>query len=39
MQQIPFSLDDVEWDYQTFVSPESPDVEVGIFAITLVEVS
>jgi type IV pilus assembly protein PilM len=34
MQQIPFSLDDVEWDYQTFVSPDSPDVEVGIFAIT-----
>jgi len=34
VQQIPFPLDDVEWDYQTFVSPDSPDVEVGIFAIT-----
>jgi type IV pilus assembly protein PilM len=34
VQQIPFPLEDVEWDYQTFVSPDSPDVEVGIFAIT-----
>lgn len=34
MQQIPFPLEEVEWDYQTFVSPDSPDVEVGIFAIT-----
>jgi type IV pilus assembly protein PilM len=34
MQQIPFPLDQVEWDYQTFVTPDSPDVEVGIFAIT-----
>jgi len=34
MQQIPFPLEQVEWDYQTFVSPDSPDVEVGIFAIT-----
>lgn len=33
-QQIPFPLDEVEWDYQTFVSPDSPEVEVGIFAIT-----
>lgn len=33
-QQIPFDLSEVEWDYQTFVSPESPEVEVGIFAIT-----
>ena len=33
-QQIPFSLDDVEWDFQTFRSPDSPDVEVGIFAAT-----
>ncbi|MEO1584104.1 MAG: pilus assembly protein PilM [Planctomycetota bacterium] len=33
-QQIPFDLDEVEWDYQTFVSPDSPEVEVGIFAIT-----
>jgi len=34
MQQIPFPLDQVEWDYQTFVSPDSPEIEVGIFAIT-----
>jgi len=34
VQQIPFSLDEVEWDYQTFQSPDSPDVEVGVFAIT-----
>lgn len=34
MQQIPFPLEQVEWDYQTFVTPDSPEVEVGIFAIT-----
>lgn len=34
IQQIPFPLEQVEWDYQTFVSPDSPEVEVGIFAIT-----
>lgn len=34
MQQIPFPLEQVEWDYQTFVSPDSPEIEVGIFAIT-----
>src|SRR5690606_37028047 len=33
-QQIPFPLEEVEWDYQTFRSPNSPDVEAGIFAIT-----
>ena len=33
IQQIPFPLDDVEWSYQLFREPESPDVEVGIFAI------
>ena len=33
-QQIPFPLDDVEWAYQTFVSEDAPDIEVGIFAIT-----
>lgn len=33
VQQIPFPIDEVEWDYQTFVSPDSPDIEVGIFAI------
>ena len=34
VQQIPFPIDQVEWDYQTFSSKDSPDVEVGIFAIT-----
>jgi type IV pilus assembly protein PilM len=33
IQQIPFPLDDVEWGYQLFQDPESPDVEVGIFAM------
>ncbi len=34
VQQIPFPIDDVQWDYQTFSQPDSPDVEVGIFAVT-----
>lgn len=34
VQQIPFPLEEVEWDYQTFASPDSPEIEVGIFAIT-----
>lgn len=34
MQQVPFPLEQVEWDYQTFLSPDSPEIEVGIFAIT-----
>ncbi len=34
VQQIPFPIDEVEWDYQTFASDDSPEVEVGIFAIT-----
>jgi type IV pilus assembly protein PilM len=33
IQQIPFPLDDVEWAYQLFRTEESPDVEVGIFAM------
>ena len=33
IQQIPFPLDEVEWSYQLFQDPESPDVEVGIFAM------
>lgn len=32
-QQIPFPIDQVEWDYQVFVQDDSPDVDVGIFAI------
>ncbi len=34
VQQIPFPIEEVEWDYQTFAAPDSPDVEVGIFAMT-----
>jgi len=34
VQQIPFPIDEVEWDYQTFASDDSPEIEVGIFAIT-----
>jgi len=32
-QQIPFDIDEVIWDYQVFSSPDTPEVEVGIFAI------
>lgn len=33
-QQIPFPIDEVEWDYQVFAQDDAPDIEVGIFAIT-----
>jgi type IV pilus assembly protein PilM len=33
IQQIPFPLDEVEWSYQLFEQPDSPEVEVGIFAM------
>ncbi|HUB25501.1 MAG TPA: type IV pilus assembly protein PilM [Tepidisphaeraceae bacterium] len=33
IQQIPFPLEDVEWTHQLFKSPDSPDLEVGIFAM------
>ncbi len=32
-QQIPFDMDEVVWDYQVFTEGDSPEVEVGIFAI------
>ncbi len=32
-QQIPFDMDDVVWDYQIFSDDESPETEVGIFAM------
>lgn len=32
-QQIPFDMDEVVWDYQAFTEEDSPDVEVGIFAM------
>ena len=34
VQQIPFPIEDVEWDYEGFREEGSPEVEVGIFAIT-----
>ncbi|MHC4709285.1 MAG: type IV pilus assembly protein PilM, partial [Planctomycetota bacterium] len=34
VQQIPFPIEQVEWDYQTFAANDTPEVEVGIFAIT-----
>lgn len=34
VQQIPFPINDVEWDHQTFQDEDNPEVEVGIFAIT-----
>jgi type IV pilus assembly protein PilM len=39
VQQIPFPIDDVEWDYQTFAAADLPEVEVGIFAITKERIS
>ncbi len=32
-QQIPFDMEDVVWDYQKFEDQDSPDLEVGIFAM------
>jgi len=32
-QQIPFDMEDVVWDYQVFQTEDTPDVEVGIFAM------
>jgi type IV pilus assembly protein PilM len=39
VQQIPFPIHQVSWDYQVFQEEDSPDVEVGIFAITKDRVS
>ncbi len=33
VQQIPFDINEVEWDWQLMDNPDSPDKEVGIFAI------
>lgn len=33
VQQIPFDINEVEWDWQIMENPDSPDAEVGIFAI------
>jgi type IV pilus assembly protein PilM len=33
IQQIPFPIDDVEWQFQLFRKTDDPEVEVGIFAM------
>ena len=33
VQQIPFGINDVQWDWQLMTEPESPEIKVGIFAI------
>jgi type IV pilus assembly protein PilM len=33
VQQIPFDINEVEWDWQLMQKKDSPDTEVGIFAI------
>lgn len=33
VQQIPFDINEVEWDWQLMEKPDSPETEVGIFAI------
>lgn len=38
-QQIPFNINDVIWRWQAFHDPDSPDVEVGIFAMKRSDVS
>ncbi|HAU38085.1 MAG TPA: hypothetical protein DCX07_10270 [Phycisphaerales bacterium] len=38
-QQIPFPINDVIWRWQTFQDPDSPDIEVGIFAMKKVDVA
>ncbi len=37
-QQIPFPINDVIWRWQTFQKADSPDVELGIFAMKKVDV-
>ncbi|HDZ21445.1 hypothetical protein LCGC14_0125020 [marine sediment metagenome] len=32
-QQIPFAIEEVVWEWQAFTSEDSPDIEVGIFAM------
>ena len=32
-QQIPFDINEVQWDYQLLTDPDSPEKRVGIFAI------
>ena len=37
-QQIPFPIDEVIWRWQAFSTPDSPDIEVGIFAVKRTDV-
>lgn len=38
-QQIPFPLSEVIWRYKCFQDPDSPDVEVGLFAVKHADMS
>ncbi len=38
-QQIPFDINEVIWRWQPFRDPDSPDIEVGIFAMKRPDVS
>jgi len=38
-QQIPFPINDVVWRWQTFNDPDSPDVELGLFAMKRADVT
>ena len=33
VQQIPFDINDIQWDWQLMTAPNSPELKVGIFAI------
>jgi len=33
VQQIPFGINDVQWDWQQMTEADSPEIKVGIFAI------
>jgi type IV pilus assembly protein PilM len=33
VQQIPFGINDVQWDWQLMTGTDSPEIKVGIFAI------
>ncbi|NQU75139.1 MAG: pilus assembly protein PilM [Planctomycetes bacterium] len=37
-QQIPFNINEVVWRWQSFPDPDSPDIEVGLFAIKRTDV-
>ncbi|MCY2925372.1 MAG: type IV pilus assembly protein PilM [Planctomycetota bacterium] len=37
-QQIPFPIEEVVWRHQVFEDPDSPDVEVGLFAMKRTDV-